>query len=82
MPIPSNLNETAQTTVQAYLAPFIQAGTLDQISHLHRQILDLVEKPLLLETLKAFAANQSAAARALGINRATLRRKLMRHGLL
>ncbi|WP_298606879.1 helix-turn-helix domain-containing protein [uncultured Thiothrix sp.] len=77
-----NLSTTAQASVQAYLAPFIQADTLDQISHLHQHILDLVEKPLLAETLKAFGANQSAAARALGINRATLRRKLIRHDLL
>lgn len=77
-----NLSQTTQTTVQAYLAPFIQSNTLDQISQLHEQILDLVEKPLLAETLKAFGANQSAAARALGINRATLRRKLIRHQLI
>ena len=77
-----NLSQTTQTSVQAYLAPFIQSNTLDQISQLHEQILDLVEKPLLAETLKAFGANQSAAARALGINRATLRRKLIRHQLI
>lgn len=77
-----NLSQTTQTSVQAYLAPFIQSNTLDQISQLHAQILDLVEKPLLAETLKAFGANQSAAARALGINRATLRRKLIRHQLI
>jgi len=48
----------------------------------HAMIVDAVEKPLLEVVMKHAAGNQSKAAEWLGINRNTLRRKLLDHKLL
>ncbi len=49
---------------------------------LHEMILGTVEKPLLEVVMKHAAGNQSKAAEWLGVNRNTLRRKLLDHKLL
>ncbi len=46
---------------------------------LHDMILEAVEKPLLEVVMKHADGNQSRAADWLGINRNTLRRKLLDH---
>ena len=51
-------------------------------TNLYRQVLDQVEKPLLEVIMERTHGNQSRAAICLGINRATLRSKLKRHGLM
>ncbi len=51
-------------------------------TNLYREILDQVEKPLLEVIMERTHGNQSRAAICLGINRATLRSKLKRHGLM
>ena len=43
---------------------------------LYARMLEVLEKPLLAETLKATQGNQLKAARVLGINRNTLRKKI------
>ncbi len=48
---------------------------------LHALVLHEVESPLLAEVLAWYGGNQSKAAAALGINRATLRKKLHQYGL-
>jgi Fis family transcriptional regulator, factor for inversion stimulation protein len=48
---------------------------------LHALVLHEVESPLLGEVLAWYGGNQSKAAAALGINRATLRKKLHQYGL-
>ncbi len=48
----------------------------------HAMIIDTVEKPLLEVVMRHAAGNQSKAAEWLGINRNTLRRKLVDHKLL
>lgn len=48
---------------------------------LYELVLHEVEKPLLREVLRWSEGNQSRAAAALGIDRATLRRKLALRGL-
>jgi Fis family transcriptional regulator len=47
----------------------------------HQMVIDAVEKPLLAVVLQQAEGNQSRAADWLGINRNTLRRKLLQHGL-
>jgi Fis family transcriptional regulator, factor for inversion stimulation protein len=47
----------------------------------HDLILQAVEKPMLEVVLKHAGGNQSKAAEWLGINRNTLRRKLLEHKL-
>jgi len=49
---------------------------------LHEMIVRTVEKPLLDVVMKKADGNQSKAADWLGINRNTLRRKLVEHKLL
>jgi Fis family transcriptional regulator len=48
---------------------------------LYALLLREVEVPLLIEVLHWCGGNPSRAAEALGINRATLRKKLLAHGL-
>ena len=48
----------------------------------HEMILQAVEKPLLEVVMKHAEGNQSKAAEWLGINRNTLRRKLLDHKLI
>lgn len=49
---------------------------------LYDVFLCAIESPLLNEVLKYYGGNQSKAAAALGLNRATLRRKLQQHQLI
>jgi Fis family transcriptional regulator len=64
--------------------------TLDQYFHdlgseepagLHHLMVRSVERPLLENVMSRAEGNQSLAAQWLGINRNTLRRKLLEHGL-
>ena len=49
---------------------------------LHEMILNAAEKPLLEVVMRHADGNQSKAAEWLGVNRNTLRRKLVDHKLL
>ncbi len=49
---------------------------------MYEMILGVVEKPLLDVVMKRAEGNQSRAAEWLGINRNTLRRKLLDHKLI
>ncbi len=49
---------------------------------LHELMISTVEKPLLEVVLERCAGNQSQAAQWLGINRNTLRRKLVEHRIV
>ena len=51
-------------------------------SAMYEMIMNVVEKPLLDVVMKHADGNQSRAAEWLGINRNTLRRKLLEHQLL
>ncbi len=48
----------------------------------HAMVIDAVEKPLLEIVMQQAGGNQSKAAAWLGMNRNTLRRKLLDHKLL
>ena len=48
---------------------------------LHAMVMQAVERPLLRFALDRSSGNQSAASDLLGINRNTLRKKLIEHGL-
>lgn len=75
----SALSECVTRTVRRYLADI---GDTECAEGLHALVLREVEIPLLREVLAFHDGNQSRAASALGINRATLRKKLAAHGLL
>ncbi|MCW0201765.1 helix-turn-helix domain-containing protein [Rhodanobacter thiooxydans] len=75
----SALSECVTRMVRRYLADI---GDTECAEGLHALVLHEVEVPLLREVLAFHDGNQSRAASALGINRATLRKKLAAHGLL
>ena len=62
-----------------YLEQFNEEQTPPDI---YRKIIDEIERTLFASTIKYTFGNQSKAALYLGINRATLRTKLKRHGLM
>ena len=49
---------------------------------MHQMLIEAVEKPLLDVVMKHAEGNQSKAAEWLGLNRNTLRRKLVDHKLI
>jgi Fis family transcriptional regulator len=52
-----------------------------QPNDLYRMVLDQVEGPLLTAVLNYSRGNQTRAAKILGVNRGTLRKKLRQHGI-
>lgn len=48
---------------------------------LYDMVMDCVEKPLIERVLEQVGGNQSRAAAMLGINRNTLRKKMLQHGI-
>ncbi|CAO5680268.1 MAG: DNA-binding protein Fis [Holosporales bacterium] len=55
---------------------FDQLDGENPASHFYEDVLNLVEKPLIAETLKVVDYNQKKAALFLGINRNTLSKKI------
>ena len=71
------LRECVSRAVRRYLADVDSQPA----EGLHALVVSAVEMPLLREVLDWYSGNQSRAAAALGINRATLRKKLQLYGL-
>jgi Fis family transcriptional regulator len=51
-------------------------------NHIYPMVLAFIEKPILDVVMKHANQNQSLAAKYLGINRNTLHKKLVEHGLI
>lgn len=71
------LGECVARAVRRYLSD-VDSQPLEG---LHELVVAEVELPLLREVMSWYGGNQSRAAVALGINRATLRKKLHQYGL-
>lgn len=72
------LRDSVSRSVRRYLADVDgQPG-----EGLYDLFLGEIELPLFREVLAYYGGNQSRAAAALGLNRATLRKKLQQHGLV
>lgn len=69
--------ESLSTTVEWHLNQYFEAhaGGLPA-SGLYRRVLREIERPLIELTLEATGGNQLRAARLLGLNRNTLRKKI------
>ena len=89
MNAPLNAPMTQQHTTM--LNTIIHEMTINYLEQFHenqtptdvyRKIIDEIEQTLFASTMKYTFGNQSKAAVYLGINRATLRTKLKRHGLM
>lgn len=57
------------------------AGETERRQPLYDSIIAVVEKPLIETVLARLRGNQVHAARSLGINRNTLRKKMRAHGI-
>ena len=71
------LREYVAKAVRRYLHDL---GDCEQ-HELYEVVLREIERPLLVEVMRHYDGNQSRAAATLGINRATLRKKLKQYGL-
>jgi Fis family transcriptional regulator, factor for inversion stimulation protein len=60
----------------------IETCIRDNLDNYFRDLVKLVEKPLLEVVMTQSGQNQSRAAEWLGLNRNTLRKKLLEHDLL
>jgi Fis family transcriptional regulator len=74
---PHALHECVARAVRRYLA---DVGSKPE--GLHALVMNEVELPLLREVMAWYGGNQSKAAAALDINRATLRKKLRQYHLV
>ena len=72
------VSEVLEVHIQRYL------DYLGEIppSNIYPMVLTFIEKPLLELVMKHANQNQSLAAKYLGMNRNTLHKKLVEHGLL
>lgn len=75
-----SLPRAIKTSVQNYMSAMKEQN--QQITDLYDIFLQEVEGPLLAEVMSKTSYNQSKAARLLGLNRGTLRKKLKRYDLL
>jgi Fis family transcriptional regulator len=74
----STLSDCVKANIEAYFKDL--DGT--DPAHMHDMLTRAVEKPLLEVVMARAQNNQSRAAQWLGLNRNTLRKKLLEHGLL
>jgi len=72
------LSDCVKANIEAY---FNDLNGIEP-AHMHDMLTRAVEKPLLEVVMAHAQNNQSRAAQWLGLNRNTLRKKLLEHGLL
>ena len=75
----TELQQPLSYYVDASLKRYFKDLNGHQPNELYRLILNEVEKPLLLRVMHHCAGNSSRAAEMLGINRATLRKKIQQY---
>ena len=64
------------------LESYFQTLDVEKLTAVYEMVIKSVERPMLEVVLKQAAGNQTLAAEILGINRNTLRKKLLDHKLL
>jgi Fis family transcriptional regulator len=78
MPNKNHIEECVRESLEGYFRDLRGVAP----AAMYDMILRVVEKPLLETVMKQAEGNQSRAAEWLGINRNTLRRKLVEHKLI
>jgi Fis family transcriptional regulator, factor for inversion stimulation protein len=73
-----HLEECVRQSLQAYFKDLNDT----EPAGLYEMLVTVVEKPMLEEVMQQASHNQSKAAEWLGLNRNTLRKKLVEHKLL
>jgi len=81
-PVDPGKGQTLRECVSSTLGDYLREVDEEMISNLYDMVLSEVEAPLLAAVMQKARSNQSTAARMLGLNRGTLRKKLRQHGLL
>ena len=76
-----NENEMARYVRLALTEYFNDLDGEEPACELYDMVMNCVEKPLVEIVLAQVDGNQSRAAAMLGINRNTLRKKMMQHGI-
>jgi Fis family transcriptional regulator, factor for inversion stimulation protein len=71
-----------QDCIVSNLDYYIQSCQGQNITGVYEMVLSTIEKPMLQVVMTHCNNNQSAAADFLGLNRNTLRKKLLEHKLL
>jgi two-component system nitrogen regulation response regulator GlnG len=79
--VPANPAEQLAATVRDWVADQVRAGGNAAPAALYAELLRCVEPALLQDVLKRVQGNRWEAARWLGLNRATVRKKLAIYGL-
>ena len=74
--------QTLRECVRSTLGEYLREVDDELVSDLYNMVLSEVEAPLLESVMHKARSNQSVAARMLGLNRGTLRKKLRLYGLL
>ena len=74
--------QAIEDCIRDSLEEYFRALNGTEPNAVHTMILEAVEKPMLEVVMRRAEGNQSKAAEWLGINRNTLRRKLLDHKLL
>lgn len=74
-------NNNLQDSVRESMRVYFQDLDGIEPANLHDMLVKAVEKPLLEMVMTRAQNNQSRAAQWLGLNRNTLRKKLLEHGL-
>ncbi len=69
------------SAVRDWLAEHVRAARKEAPAELYAELLRAVEPPLLDEVMRRLNGNRWAAAQWLGLNRATVRKKLALYGL-
>ncbi|MBO6558204.1 MAG: hypothetical protein JJ934_15490 [Pseudomonadales bacterium] len=76
------MKKTINRAVQEAVDEYLRMMDDEQVTDLYELVLSEMEAPLLRSVLNHTNQNQSKAAAALGLNRATLRKKLRKYRLL
>jgi len=76
-----NENDMARYVRKALIEYFKDLDGEQPSCGMYDMVMDCVEKPLIEMVLEHVAGNQTHAAEMLGINRNTLRKKMLQHGI-
>lgn len=75
------MKENLSDNIDTLLDQYFNDLDGDQPSAIYEMVINTVEKPLLLYIMNKTEGNQSKAAKILGLNRNTLRKKLKQYNL-
>lgn len=76
-----NENDMARYVRKALKEYFKDLDGEDPCCGMYRMVMNCAEKPLLEMVLEHVGGNQTRASEMLGINRNTLRKKMLQHGI-